>query len=57
MSSTAKNDITGDLIKNKAPSEAYRSNYDSIFRKKETPQEQHHEPTQTPDVRREVRED
>lgn len=39
--STSKNDITGDLIKNRAPSEAYRNNYDAIFRKKDA--EQHHE--------------
>lgn len=31
----AKNDVTGDSIRSKAPSEAYRNNYDLIFGKKE----------------------
>jgi hypothetical protein len=35
----AKNDITGDSIQTKDSSEAYRNNYDLIFRKKETAQE------------------
>jgi hypothetical protein len=30
---TSKNDITGDDIKSKAASAAYRDNYDAIFRK------------------------
>ena len=30
---TSKNDITGDLIKSKQTSDAYRENYDKIFRK------------------------
>lgn len=30
---TSKNDITGDLIASKAPSDAYRNHYDAIFRK------------------------
>lgn len=30
---TAKNDITGDAIATKKTSEAYRNNYDMIFRK------------------------
>ena len=30
-----KNDITGDSISSRAPSSAYRDNYDAIFRKKE----------------------
>ena len=35
--STAKNDITGDLIASKISSNNYRDNYDAIFRKnKET---------------------
>ncbi len=29
---TASNDITGDLIQTKSPSQQYRDNYDSIFR-------------------------
>jgi len=32
---TAKNDITGDEIKTKTSSDAYRENYDKIFRKRE----------------------
>lgn len=32
---TAKNDITGDAIQTRAGSEAFRSNYDAIFRKQE----------------------
>lgn len=32
---TAKNDITGDLIKSK-PSDTYSANYDAIFRKDKT---------------------
>ena len=32
---TARNDITGDVIATKSTSDAYRSNYDAIFRKKE----------------------
>ena len=31
----AKNDITGDSIQTKGTSEAYRDNYDLIFRKKD----------------------
>ena len=34
---TAKNDITGDSIRSKDSSDAYRDNYDKIFRKKELP--------------------
>lgn len=30
---TTRNDITGDVIATKSTSEAYRSNYDAIFRK------------------------
>jgi hypothetical protein len=30
---TSKNDITGDDIKSKAATSAYRDNYDAIFRK------------------------
>lgn len=33
MSKTAKNPITGDLIKSKSPSKKYFDNYDAIFRK------------------------
>lgn len=35
MSKTAKNSVTGDLIKTKSNSDKYRDNYDKIFRKKE----------------------
>lgn len=31
---TARNDITGDIIATKGTSEAFRSNYDAIFGKK-----------------------
>lgn len=31
---TAKNDITGDAIRSKSNTDAYRDNYDRIFRKK-----------------------
>jgi len=31
----SKNDITGDEIKTKTSSDAYRENYDKIFRKRE----------------------
>ena len=37
MSKTAKNDITGDLIKTKTPSKQYEDNYDDIFRTEEPP--------------------
>lgn len=30
----AKNDVTGDAIQTKVSSEAYRSNYDVIFRRR-----------------------
>jgi hypothetical protein len=30
---TARNDVTGDLIASKVASDAYRDNYDAIFRK------------------------
>lgn len=36
---TAKNDITGDLIKSKTSSETYRDNWERIFGKKEKPVE------------------
>lgn len=32
MSKTAKNPVTGDLIKTKSSSDKYRINYDKIFR-------------------------
>lgn len=31
---TAKNDITGDSIRSKTPSQKYVDNFDAIFRKK-----------------------
>lgn len=34
------NDITGDSIQTKIPSEAYRNNYDMIFGKKKKQEEQ-----------------
>lgn len=33
MTETSKNDITGDSIITRGSSQAYRDNYDSIFRK------------------------
>ena len=30
---TTKNDVTGDSLITKAPTDAYRANYDSIFKK------------------------
>jgi hypothetical protein len=32
---TAKNDITGDQIQTRSTTEAYRDNWDKIFKKKE----------------------
>jgi len=34
---TARNDITGDVIATKVASDAYRDNFDAIFRKKPEP--------------------
>lgn len=42
---TAKNDITGDLIKSK-PSDTYASNYDQIFRKDKQTTTEHNETKQ-----------
>ena len=51
---TTKNDITGDLLKSKVPTDLYRDNYDKIFRKKdksssEDKQKSHNEQISTPD--------
>lgn len=35
----SKNDITGDAIQSKAPSQKYIDNYDAIFRKKKVEEE------------------
>ena len=32
---TTKNDVTGDSLITKAPTDAYRANWDAIFKKKE----------------------
>ena len=32
---TTKNDVTGDSLITKAPTDAYRANWDSIFNKKQ----------------------
>jgi len=32
---TTKNDVTGDSLITKAPTDAYRANYDAIFKKKD----------------------
>lgn len=49
----AKNDITGHLLMTKAPSQAYKDNYDRIFRKekpqKETKDEQQRKPEVKPE--------
>lgn len=45
---TSKNDITGDLIKSKSPSQKYYENYDKIF-KKEKPNENLSPPTSPSD--------
>jgi hypothetical protein len=38
---TARNDITGDRLVSKTPTEDFRNNYDLIFKKKpKTPEEQ-----------------
>ena len=42
MSKTAKNPVTGDLIKTKSNSDKYRDNYDKIFRSQK---EKQHEDT------------
>lgn len=38
---TSRNDITGDSLRSRSPSEEYRNNYDAIFgkKKKDIPQE------------------
>lgn len=36
----SKNDITGDALVSKAATQAYRDNYDLIFRKDETPSDE-----------------
>lgn len=41
---TAKNDVTGDLIKSKHSSQKYYDNYDQIFRK---PKENQNDKTDT----------
>jgi hypothetical protein len=35
MSNTARNDITGNWLKSKAPNDNYRNGFDAIFGKKE----------------------
>ena len=45
---TAKNDITGHLIMTKAPSQAYKDNYDRIFRKGNPDKEKQDENQQQP---------
>lgn len=37
MSNTARNDITGNWLKSKAPNDNYRNGFDAIFGKKEVP--------------------
>ena len=45
---TAKNDITGHLLMTKAPSQAYKDNYDRIFRKGNPDKEKQDETQQQP---------
>ena len=45
---TAKNDITGHLLMTKAPSQAYKYNYDRIFRKGNPDKEKQDENQQQP---------
>jgi hypothetical protein len=35
-----KNDITGDMLISRLPSEAYKNNYDLIFRRKGNPEKE-----------------
>lgn len=42
----SKNDITGDSIKTKIPSEQYRNNYDLIFGKKKPEEKKENEKIQ-----------
>lgn len=39
---TTKNDVTGDSLITKAPTDAYRANYDAIFNKKQELKEEAH---------------
>ena len=36
----AKNDVTGDMLISRLPSEAYKNNYDLIFRRKGNPEKE-----------------
>ena len=38
-----KNDVTGDMLISRVPSEAYKNNYDAIFRKGNPEQEKQNE--------------
>jgi hypothetical protein len=40
---TNKNDITGDSLVSKASTESYRSGWDNIFKKKDTPMKEYEE--------------
>ena len=35
-----KNDVTGDMLISRVPSEAYKNNYDLIFRRKGNPEKE-----------------
>ena len=39
---TTKNDVTGDTLITKAPTDAYRNNWDNIFNKKQELKEEVH---------------
>ena len=41
---TTRNDITGDLIASRNPTEAYKDGWERIFGKKEKPQETPNQP-------------
>ena len=44
-----KNDITGDMLISRLPSEAYLDNYDLIFRRKGNPEKEKENEQQKPD--------
>lgn len=45
-----KNDVTGDMLISRVPSEAYKNNYDLIFRKGNPKEDKHGSKTEQPEV-------
>jgi len=43
-----KNDVTGDMLISRVPSEAYKNNYDLIFRKGNPKEDKHGSKTEPP---------